>query len=134
MKAIGKRARFIGAVAVLVVLLTALWYFSPRTFLKGVDPAEIERVEVFSGTTGQYVTLTEPEKIVSLVGSIQRQSLRRGGISLGRMGYSYRLTFCNASGKVVEEFYLNSDTLIRSDPFFYVSNGDLGYGQIQNLF
>lgn len=134
MKAIGKRGRLIGAVAVLVVLLAALWYFSPRTFLKGVDPTEIERVEVFSGTTGQCVTLTEPEKIVSLVDSIQRQSLRRGGISLGRMGYSYRLTFCSTSGKVVEEFYLNSDTLIRSDPFFYVSNGDLGYGQLQALF
>lgn len=134
MKANGKRWGFIGAVAALMVLLVALWYFSPRTFLKGVDPAQIERVEVFNGTTGQSATLTEAEDVASLVNAIQSQSLRRSGISLGRMGYSYRLTFYNTAGKVVEEFYLNSDTLLRDDPFFYRGSGDLGYEQIQALF
>lgn len=134
MKASRKRWGLIGIVVALVVLLTALWYFSPRTFLKGVDPAQIARVEVFNGTTGQNATLTEAEDVASLVNAIQSQSLRRSGISLGRMGYSYRLTFYNTADKVVEEFYLNSDTLLRDDPFFYRSSGSLGYNLVESLF
>lgn len=122
---------------VVVVLLTAfalVWYLSPRTFLKSTDPAQIARIEVFSGITGNRVTLTAQEDIAPLVHSIQSQSLRRSGISLGRMGYSYRLTFYDLSDQVVEEFYLNSATVLRDDPFFYRGSDDLGYEQLETLF
>lgn len=119
---------------IFVCLVTVMLYRTPKTFLKGVDPAEIARVEVFSGSTGQSAALTEAEDIASLVRSLQSQTMHRSGISLGRMGYSYRLTFFAASDQTVEEFYLNSDTIIRRDPFFYVCGGGLGYELVENLF
>lgn len=125
------------SLTVLIALLAAfalVWYLSPRTFLKGVDPAQIARIEVFSGSTGQRISLTESEDIAPLVHSIQSQSLRRSGISLGRMGYSYHLTFYDLNDRVVEEFYLNSAAVLRDDPFFYRGSDDLGYEQLEALF
>ena len=52
--------------------------------------------------------------------------MRRGGISLGRMGYKFSVVLIDENDKaIVPIFFINSDNTIRKDPFFYYCDGGL---------
>ena len=48
-----------------------------------------------------------------------QQWSKKGKVSLGYMGYSFRTTIYRANGKVYRNFIINSNDTIRNDPFFY---------------
>ncbi|MGI6182167.1 MAG: hypothetical protein ACOYIE_08840, partial [Agathobaculum sp.] len=56
------------------------------------------------------------------------------GISLGRLGYGFKITYLDKEEKpVVPMFMLNGDAAIRKDPFFYTCDGGLCFDVLKNL-
>ena len=59
-------------------------------------------------------------------------SMKREGISLGRTGYSFKISYINSNDKdIIPVFILNSDNTIRKDPFFYRCDGGLCFDYLK---
>ncbi len=117
---------------ILVIIVAALlvgavgYYLMPKTFGKNVNPSEVDHINVFDGNTGTGFTITESEDIEYIVANIQSISMKRDGISLGRTGYGFKISYINSNDKdIIPVFILNSDNAIRKDPFFYRCDGVL---------
>lgn len=111
---------------ILVILIAVLlvgtvgYYFMPKKFGKNVNPSEVDHINVFDGNTGTGFTITDSEDIEYIVANIQGISMKRDGISLGRTGYSFKISYINSNDKdIIPVFILNSDNTICKDPFFY---------------
>lgn len=118
----------------LLPILAAAWYFAPKTFLRGVDPAAVQSILVFDGTTGVGFTVDDPDDVRLIVEKVQEIRLRRDGISLGRMGYGFRLDFVGEDEKALAPpFCLNGEGVIRKDPFFYRCDGGLPFGELHAM-
>ena len=122
-----KKKILIIVVIIVVLLLGAIgYYFMPKTFGKNVNLSEVDHINVFDGNTGTDFTITDSEDIKYVVENIQGISMKKGGISLGRTGYSFKISYADSNDKdVIPVFILNSDNTIRKDPFFYVCEGEL---------
>jgi len=109
---------------ILVILIAVLlvgtvgYYFMPKKFGKNVNPSEVDHINVFDGNTGTGFTITDSEDIEYIVANIQGISMKRDGISLGRSGYSFKISYINSNDKnIIPVFILNSDnTMIISSP------------------
>ena len=122
--------------AVLIVSLSIFtaWYFTPKNFLKGVLPEEVDRIEVFNGSTGRRFFVDRDSDISAIVENIQRIEMKRGKISSNYDGFAFSLKFLDKEGKTIESFIINSLNLIRDDPFFYkTSEGVLCYEYLSEL-
>ena len=107
---------------VLVPAAAAVVWFSPARFNR-LDAAEVESVRLFSGQTGQAVTVTDADTVAAVCDALGGCSLRVDGVSLGRMGYGLRVTITGSNGE--QAFYVNSSGSARRDPFFYAAEGGL---------
>lgn len=112
---------------ILVILIAVLlvgtvgYYFMPKKFGKNVNPSEVDHINVFDGNTGTGFTITDSEDIEYIVANIQGISMKRDGISLGRSGYSFKISYINSNDKdIIPVFILNSDNTICKDPFFCI--------------
>lgn len=129
------KKKLLPAVAILLLLvLAAILYFSPKTFGKNVSPSEVDRISVFDGSTGVGFTVTDPEDIRYIVENIQSCTMKRSGISLGRMGYLFQICYIDSSDKpVIPLFFISSENTIRKDPFFYTCEGSLCVDRLKAL-
>ena len=90
---------------ILVILIAVLlvgtvgYYFMPKKFGKNVNPSEVDHINVFDGNTGTGFTITDSEDIEYIVANIQDISMKRDGISLGRTGYSFKISYINSNDK-----------------------------------
>ena len=71
----------------------------PKKFGKNVNPSEVDHINVFDGNTGTGFTITDSEDIEYIVANIQGISMKRDGISLGRTGYSFKISYINSNDK-----------------------------------
>ena len=121
-----KKISILISVLLAVMVMVTIYYFTPKTFGKGVDPENVDHINVFDGNTGEGFTVDNAEDIKYIVENIQSQSMRRSGISLGHMGYKFSVVFIDENDKaVVPIFFINSDSVLRKDPFFYYCDGGL---------
>lgn len=119
-------------VIVILIVFAVVYYFMPKTFGKNVNPSEVDHINVFDGNTGTGFTITNPEDIKYIVENIQSHSMKKDGISLGRMGYGLKISYIDSNDKdVIPVFTLNSDDTIRKDPFFYICDGGLCFDYIK---
>ena len=128
-----KKKRFLPAIIVAALLLgTISYYFMPKTFGRNVGPIEVDHINVFDGNTGTGFTITELEDIEYIVANIQSFSMKREGISLGKVGYSFKISYIDSADRdVIPVFILNSDNTIRKDPFFYRCDGGLCFDYLK---
>lgn len=127
-----KKKMFSVIVILAVIVCSAGYYFMPETFGKNVEPSEVDHINVFDGNTGTGFSITDPEEIKYIVGNIQNHSMKKAGISLGRMGYGFKINYIDSNDKdVIPVFFLNSDDTIRKDPFFYACDGGLCFDYIK---
>lgn len=127
-----KKKTLIPVIIIFVLLGTVGYYLTPKAFGKNVNPSEVDHINVFDGNTGTGFTITDSEDIKYIVTNIQGFSMKRDGISLGRMGYSFKISYIDSNDKdVIPVFILNSDTTIRKDPFFYKCDGGLCYDYLK---
>lgn len=104
----------------------------PKKFGKNVNSSEVDHINVFDGNTGTGFTITDSEDIEYIVANIQGISMKRDGISLGRTGYSFKISYINSNDKdIIPVFILNSDNTIRKDPFFYRCDGGLCFDYLK---
>lgn len=115
----GKKTDAALCLLILAAVLGLIWLIAPKRFLQGMDPSRVDRITVFSGMTGKGFTVEEPDKIAYIVESFQNTAMRRSGLSLGKMGYGYRITFLDREGRILASLILNSASTVRRDPFFY---------------
>lgn len=128
-----KRAAVLAIIAAVLLLCVGL-YRMPKTFGKGVDPSRVQRIQVFDGQTGVGFTVDAPEDIRKIVENIQSIPMHRSGLSLGAMGYGLQITFVGENDRdTVPLFFLNSETTIRKDPFFYRCDGGLCFDELKAL-
>lgn len=123
-------------ILVIVIAATAIllvWYFSPRIFLEGVEPSDIKSIIVFDGNTGKGFYILAADEIRYIVENIQGNKMERDGVSIGYMGWSFQMIFCDETGKPMESFVINSVNTIRKDPFFYHCDGDLCFDYLKEL-
>ncbi len=128
-----KKKIVIPIIAVVLLIVLAVGYYSmPKTFGKNVNSSEVDHINVFDGNTGTNFIITDREDIKYIVENIQSYYMKKDGISLGKMGYGFKICYMDSGDKdVIPEFILNSDDTIRKDPFFYVCDGGLCFEYIK---
>lgn len=114
-----KKWAAVGCTILAIILAAVFWLASPRVFLKGIDPLDVAEIQIFDGNTGESFSITDEEAVKHVVEKVQRVKMKRTGLSIGRMGYRFRLAFLDKDGRRLSRFVLNSATVIRMDPFFY---------------
>ena len=128
-----KRITAIAIIAVVLLICVGL-YMMPKSFGKGVDPKQVHHISVFDGQTGEGFTIDDPAQIRHIVQNIQSIPMHRDGISMGRMGYGFKISYIDENDRdVVPLFYMNSDDTIRKDPFFYRCDSSLGFDYLKEL-
>ncbi|MCM1236722.1 MAG: GNAT family N-acetyltransferase [Ruminococcus flavefaciens] len=119
---------------ILLIVLIAIFYFTPKTFGNGIHPSDVDHINVFDGNRGVGFTIDDPEHIQYIVENIQSHPMKRDSLSFGYMGYSFKISYIDDDEKdVIPVFILNSDNSIRKDPFFYTCEGGLCFDYIENL-
>lgn len=116
-----------------VGIILGVWYYTPKTFLKKIDSSEVTSISVFDGNTGKQFAVENTEEINQIVENIQGIKMRRNGVSLGHIGYSFRMQFMDENGKVIDSFIINSPNTIRDDPFFYRCDDGLCFDYLKKL-
>lgn len=113
----------------LLALLSLLFLTDPGTTLLR-DPAGVQSVEIFDGTTGRALSVKDPEEAARVATLVSELEPRRGRLSLGYTGYRFRITL-EPSG---ESFILNAPDTLRKDPFFYTVEDNGLYAYIESLY
>lgn len=115
-------------------ILLAVLYNVPKTFGKGIELSAVDHIYVFDGNTGRGFTIDDPGDIQYIIGNIQSRSMKRDGLSLGRMGYRFRIDCMDKEEKnIIRQFIINSDDTIRQDPFFYRCDGGLCFDYLISM-
>ena len=121
-----KKITIVVSIFLVLMIVSAAYYFTPKIFGKGVDPLNVDHINVFDGNTGVGFTVDNSKDIQYIVENIQSKLMRRGGVSLGRMGYKFSIEYVDKNDKaIIPIFFINSDNTIRKDPFFYHYDGGL---------
>ena len=130
-----KRIVLISFIAFIIVatIILCVWYYTPKTFLDKLDASGVMSISVFDGNTGKGFVIESSEEIRQIVENIQQIKMKRGSISVGYSGYSFRMQFMDKNGKVIDSFIINSTDTIRDDPFFYRCDGSLCYDYMKEL-
>ena len=132
-----KKKHILYGIATLLLLsfiAAAIWYFSPKVFLKGIDSSDIASIYVSNGSTGQHFAIESREDIDTIASNIQSLKMKRGKFSSNYDGFAFSLTFKDKDGNVIDSFIVNSKIEIRNDPFFYEClNGELCFAFLQEL-
>lgn len=129
-----KKALITIIILAVIIALAAACYLSPKTFAKNVNPSEVDHINVFDGNTGVVFSIDNPEDIEYIVENIQSHSMKRDGVSVGYMGYGFKISFVDCNDKdVIPLFILNADDTIRKDPFFYTCDGELCFDYLKEL-
>ncbi len=122
--------------AVLIIVaavILGVWYSIPKSFLNGLDVSEVASISVFDGNTGKDFIIEDFREIKQIIESIQESEMKRDNISVGYMGYGFRMRFMDKNEKVIDSFIINSPDTIRDDPFFYQCDGSLCFDYLKEL-
>ena len=115
-----KKISILGSILFILIIIGVVYYFTPKTFGKGMNPSSVDHINVFDGNTGEGFTIDNPDDIKYIVENIQSKQMRRDGVSLGHIGYKFSVVFIDENDKaIVPIFFINSNRTIRKDPFFY---------------
>lgn len=98
----------------LFAALTAcfIWWYMPTTFLKNTDPADVARIEVFNGMSGERFTIADAadiEYIVSKIGDVKMRKEEYEAVD----GFMYSLSFYGKDGALIEQFVFDDEDSIR---------------------
>ncbi len=118
-----KKVIFCTALILLLAAGSYAWYVYPVEFLDNVSADEVACISIFDGQNGTESSVTDKSEIYSAVSRLRGVAFKRSGISLGKMGYRYKLTFYGNDGNQLDAFIVNSDGILRKDPFFYKAIG-----------
>lgn len=120
------------AVAMLLIL-GIVWYIAPVGVLN-MHAQDVSMIRIFDGTTGQGVDVVDEADLEHIINNLNALRMKRGSLSLGYMGYRFRVTVVTRNNRQIE-FIINSANGIRKDPFFYkIEDSEIDFDFIQALF
>lgn len=132
-----KKISAIILILAVIVSVCTICYQMPVDMMN-LDAEEVCEIRIFNGNNGQEIQITDRQAITHIIENLGGVQLKRSGLSLGYMGYSFRITIYLSNGKKARgwnEFVLNSSDSIRKDPFFYkVVKGNIDYEFISQQF
>lgn len=118
----------------ILIVATAICCFMPKAFGRAVDPSDVDHINIVDGNTGVRFVVDDQEDIRYIIENIQSKSLRRSGISIGRMGYLFSISYADNNDKtIIPAFFINGEDTIRKDPFFYRCEGGLCVDYLKEL-
>lgn len=121
------KKKIIILLSVVLIICLGLWLYMqmPSSFLDDIAPDEISSITIRDGSTGQIFTITEEGDIAYIITTIQTAEFKKEKLSLLYVGTLYTLRFYDENGVECESFILNSDDIIRRNPFFYQASEPL---------
>ena len=100
-----------------------------------IDQSNVSRITIFDGNTGKAIDITDTDKINHIISNLRDITFQKGKPSFWRMGYSYRTTFYDDNGEVIEELIISSNDTIRYKGFFYTAKDyKIDYNYVEQLF
>lgn len=119
------------------VVLFVIWYNTP-TKLADIDKDDVTSVYIFDGTQGKGLEIfSDDDDFARIIDNLNSVSLKPTKPSLGYMGYRLRVEIFTGSrddSRPAKTFIINSETVVRMDPFFYeVIDGKLDFQFLQEL-
>ena len=131
-----KRAAIFASIAVIVLVIIAIWFNAPID-LMNLDSNEVFEIVVFNGNTGNATHIKDESQIENIINNLNDIKMKRWQPSVGYMGYSFKMTIYLSGGKKAggwNDFIINSSDTIRKDPFFYtVVEGSIDYDYIDSI-
>ena len=131
-----KKSILLLVVAVILLIGISVWYNIPFK-VTNLEPEEVKEIVVFNGNTGKTTHITDAQQIQSIIENLNAVEVKRGKLSVGYTGYSFRMTIYLSDGKEAggwNHFIINSAESIRKDPFFYsVVAGKIDYDYIKGI-
>lgn len=123
-----KKIILICVFAVLLIALTVglAWWYLPTTFLADVEPADVSRIKVFSGATGQSFAIEDRADIEYIVTKIQDVKMKKTEYSQVD-GFVYSLSFYATDGTRIDGFILNGSDTIRDGNVKYEAAYETDY-------
>lgn len=85
-----------------------------------LDSNDVMEIVVFNGNTGKTTYIMDRSQIVNIVDNLNDVRIKRWKLSVGYMGYSFKITSYLSDGNEVDgwnNFIINSSDTIRKDPF-----------------
>lgn len=123
-----------GCIALVLILGLLIWWRTPYSMIK-IAPTEVSNIAIFNGNTGESITVTNASDIEHIIQNLKGVKLHREKLSIGYVGYTFRITIYKVNGEIYQEFIINSNDTIRKDPFFYRDPSEsIDYEFIRELF
>lgn len=120
-----------------IVFISGVILYTKPLDLIQLNPEDVLEISIFDGNTGTSLHLTKNDDITYIINNLNSIKLRRGKISTGYTGYSFKTTIYLNNGEEAggwNNFIINSKDTIRKDPFFYkVVEGSIDYQYINTL-
>lgn len=129
-----KPAFWVVLLSVIICIIVIICFLTSPKSSFSINPDRIDRINVFDGTNGEGLDISDEEEILRIVGYINNMRLNRGKLSLGYMVYGFRLSFYS-DDKKVEDFVLNGTTMVRKDHYYYTLQEETGlYDYLRSLY
>ncbi|WP_295154336.1 hypothetical protein [uncultured Ruminococcus sp.] len=113
-----------------LICAAVVWFFIPFGMLN-VPADSIKEVTVFSGQTGQSITVTDSEDISRIAGAFDGVKLRRSRLEW-RSGYDMRVTFRLKSGPETEYIVNGSRNISHGMVIYKVTEGEVDDGLLRS--
>ncbi|MGZ7443507.1 hypothetical protein [Paenibacillus sp. TH7-28] len=97
--------------------------FIPKKLVT-IQPSKVSKIEIFDGNRGELVTVTDDEPKEYIISNLNKITFRKGNLSIGYMGYKFRMTIYDDHGKVYKEIIINNSEKIRYRSFFYTGESE----------
>ena len=124
----------LGLVCLALVVTSGVLWWNMTFPLIDIPASEVSKIEIFSGYTGTATTIVERDSIERLIGNLNSVTVRKEKVSLGYLGFGYRITLYRSNDRVYRAFIVNTNDTIRKDPFFYQATpGAIDYALIEAL-
>ncbi|WP_128894148.1 hypothetical protein [Longirhabdus pacifica] len=127
---------------VLLIIISILLMFAgifSLTFIPHkiitIDPSEVSKIEIFSGNSGDEITVTNENQIEHIISNLNEIRFQKNEFVFWRLGYDLNITIYNKNGKRYKEFIMNGNESIRYNFFIFEDNTkSIDYDYIDNLF
>lgn len=131
-----KRTKIFLLILTTIVLFGGLYAttYIPKKVIT-TEPSEVSKIEIFDGNRGEQLTVMDSEQIGHIISNLNKITFNKGKLSIGNMGYKFRMTIYDDHETEIKELIINSSERIRYRGFFYTDNSSsIDYTYINTLF
>ena len=127
-----KGFKIVGIIVLVFIIGVLVWCLVPTRFCN-IDAQQVEKIEVFDGSRGVELEISDSEEIAYLVDNWNQASASNRIIPLPAGGFKFHVTVYLESGKT-EEFTINTEDDAKREIIYYKrAKGNLCYEYLDEL-